>query len=96
MMYGESVSEHLSPVRRAGRLLMLLRERRKLEDLRAMLGIGPAQLRNDIRDLRAEGWVIKEEQTYVPAAADTQQVRRGPKLVWLADASASVPDVQKK
>lgn len=62
---------------------MLLRSPRTLDELRSALGISAAQLRNDIRDLRAEGWPIEEQQTYVQAGEDTQMQRRGPKILWL-------------
>lgn len=75
---------HLSPVRRAGRLLMLLREPRTLDELLALLGVSPAQLRADLRELREEGWPIESVQTYVEAVGDTKMVRRGPKIVQLA------------
>lgn len=80
--------EHISPVRRAARLLMLLlRSPHSLEELRDTLGISPAQLRNDIHDLRAEGWPIEDQQTYVEADDDTQMQRRGPKILWIPPGS---------
>ena len=68
------VSVNLSPVRRAGRLLVLLRESRTLGELRALLGISASQLRVDLRELREEGWLIEE----------TAGRGRAPKRVWLS------------
>mgnify|MGYP001611608226 CR=1 FL=1 len=57
-----------------------------LSALRSALGgISATQLRRDIAELRAEGVPIKTRQDYVPAAQDTQQVRRGAKVAWLGD-----------
>lgn len=71
------VSAHLSPVRRTGRLLILLREPRTLEELQALLGISASQLRVDLRELREEGWPIEE----------TAGRGRTPKHVWLSKPS---------
>jgi len=67
------VSAHLSPVRRTGRLLLLLKKPRTLAELQASLGVGPSQLRVDLRELREEGWPIEE----------SAERGRTPKHVWL-------------
>lgn len=64
---------HLSPVRRTGRLLILLRSPRTLDELQAELGISASRLRVDLRELREEGWPIEE----------TASRGRTPKHLWL-------------
>lgn len=54
-----SESPRLSPTRRAARLLILLSKPRTVKDLQKLLDIAPSQIRDDIRDLTAEGWPIK-------------------------------------
>lgn len=66
--------DHLSPVRRTGRLLLLLRSPRTLDELQALLGTSGAQLRRDLKELREEGWPIEESAGR----------GRTPKHLWLA------------
>lgn len=48
----------LTPVRRAARLLRLLRERpHTLPELHEALGVSAPQLRRDLEGIAAEGWV---------------------------------------
>jgi len=58
----------LSPIRRAARLLRLLREPQTLEALQAQLGVTERQVRRDLDDLEAEGWPIRRQSR--------------PRLVW--------------
>lgn len=68
-LVGMRLETGLSPIRRAARLLRLLREPQTLEALQAQLGVTERQVRRDLDDLEAEGWLIRRQSR--------------PRLVWL-------------
>lgn len=51
----------VTPVERTARLLLLLREPRTLEELRAELRLSVAQLRRDLKDCERAGWPIAKQ-----------------------------------
>lgn len=79
------MSRTLSPVRRAARLLRLLRQPITREALQLELGCSPAQLWRDLRDIAEEGWTVHGQ------GGGPQQA----KSLW-RDAEPNDPDAEPK